>query len=219
METKVKEIEQQETPTIMDDIEKVKLGGSAGYRFVKRILDVLISLVCSIVLLIPMIIIGILVRIDSQGPAIFKQTRLGKDEKPFVMYKFRTMKMDAPADRASRDFPNADQYITGLGAFLRRTSIDELPQLYNVLRGDMSIVGYRPVCMTETQLNALRSQYGVFATRPGITGLAQISGRDNISYEKKVQLDVKYVREASMRLDLWCMLKTVKTVFTGEGVM
>ena len=164
-----------------------------------------------------MLIVSLLIWLESGGPVIFKQLRMGKNEKTFVIYKFRTMRMDAPPEKAAREFENADQYITKVGAFLRRTSIDELPQLLNILKGDMSIVGYRPVCVTETELNALRKQYGVFSVRPGLTGYAQVLGRDNIDYREKAALDAEYVAKRSIKLDLWCIFKTVAVVFTGEG--
>lgn len=189
------------------------------YRFVKRFFDITLSFLGLAVLFVPMLIIAIAIPLDSKGSAIFTQKRMGKDGKIFTMYKFRTMSPDAPAEMAARDFHDAEDYMTKLGWFLRRTSIDELPQLINILRGDMSIVGYRPVCLTETQLNELRMRYGVFTVRPGITGLAQVSGRDNIEYKEKALLDAKYVAERSLKMDLWCLLQTVRVVVTGEGVM
>lgn len=189
------------------------------YRFLKRLFDILVSLAAGLVLLIPMVIVAILIRLDSKGPAIFRQERMGKDGKVFTIYKFRTMSMDAPHELATREFTNSEEYMTKLSRILRRSSIDELPQLYNILRGDMSIVGYRPVCLTETELNDLRMRYGVFAARPGITGLAQVSGRDNIGYEEKALLDARYVAERSIKMDLWCLIQTVKVVISGEGVI
>lgn len=188
------------------------------YGFVKRSFDIICSAVALAVLLIPMLIVAVLIRLDSKGPAVFRQQRVGRYGKVFTIYKFRTMKLTAPSEVASRDFQDPQQHVTKLGAFLRRTSIDELPQLINILRGDMSIVGYRPVCVTETELNRLRMEYGVFTLRPGITGLAQVSGRDNVTYEKKALLDAQYVKECSARMDAFCLAKTVKIVLTGEGV-
>lgn len=187
------------------------------YLAVKRLFDILASLVAGALLLLPLLVIGALVWLESEGPAIFRQERIGKDGKVFTIYKFRTMKISAPRDVATAALENADQYITHMGAFLRRTSIDELPQLWNVLRGDMSLVGYRPLCVTETEVNAKREKLGVFAVRPGITGLAQVNGRNNITDEEKVRLDARYVRECSLKMDLICLVKTVMTVITGEG--
>ena len=188
------------------------------YGFVKRLFDIICSAAGLVVLLVPMVIVAVLIRLDSKGPAVFKQQRVGRYGKEFTIYKFRTMKLTAPSEVASREFKDPEQHVTKLGAFLRRTSIDELPQLVNILRGDMSIVGYRPVCLTETKLNNLRMEYGVFALRPGITGLAQVSGRDNVTYEKKALLDAQYVKGCSAKMDAFCLAKTVKIVLTGEGV-
>lgn len=187
------------------------------YLAVKRLFDIFASLVAGGLLLLPLLVIGALVWLESEGPAIFRQERIGKDGKVFTIYKFRTMKIFAPRDVATAALENADQYITRMGAFLRRTSIDELPQLWNVLRGDMSLVGYRPLCVTETEVNDKRKKLGVFAVRPGITGLAQVNGRNNITDEEKVRLDARYVRECSMKMDLICLARTVMTVITGEG--
>lgn len=200
-------------------ITEVSVGCGKGYLLIKRLADVIISVLMLLLLGIPMLLIALLVRIDSKGPVLFKQTRMGRYGKTFTIYKFRTMKADAPPEKASREFDDADQYITKIGAFLRRTSIDELPQLFNIIKGDMSLVGYRPVCITEQALNEMRRQFGVFALRPGITGLAQVSGRDDIYGEKKARLDAEYVSRCSAKMDLWCILKTIKTVLTGEGVI
>ena len=200
-------------------IEPVKVGCGSGYLCVKRCADIVISAVTLLLLALPLLIIAVLVRFDSKGPVLFKQERMGRFGEIFTIYKFRTMRMDAPSEMATCEFADADQYITKIGAFLRRTSIDELPQLFNILKGDMSLVGYRPVCLSEQDLNELRRQYGVFALRPGITGLAQVSGRDHIYGEKKARLDAQYVSQCSAKLDIWCVLKTIKTVISGEGVI
>lgn len=189
------------------------------YYALKRCFDVVVSLSALAVLGVPMLVIALLIRLDSKGSALFRQQRMGKGGKTFVIYKFRTMRTDAPSDLASSAFTQAHSYITRVGGFLRRFSLDELPQFFNVLGGSMSLVGYRPICLTETELNDHRAQCGVFAVKPGITGLAQVSGRDNVSMEEKVELDAKYVRECSIGLDLWCIFKTVIVVVTGEGVI
>ena len=201
-----------------EDVQCVTVGQIKKYLVVKRLLDIVFA-VCAIgMLMIPMLIIALMVRIDSNGPAIFKQERMGRAGKVFVIYKFRTMKQEAPRDVAACKLQNPEWFVTKLGRFLRRTSIDELPQLFNILKGDMSLVGYRPVCLTEEKLNGLRAAYGVFALRPGITGLAQVSGRDNVDYKQKAQLDAEYVRTCSMRTDIHCLLKTIRIVVSGEGV-
>jgi O-antigen biosynthesis protein WbqP len=212
-----------QVPAATDDREELNVvpvqpNNCIAYRFVKRTCDLVGAILAGMLLLIPMLAVALLIRLESSGPAIFKQLRMGKNEKIFVIYKFRTMRMDAPPELATREFLNSDQYITKVGAFLRRTSMDELPQLFNILKGDMSFVGYRPVCVTETKLNALRKQYGVFSVRPGLTGYAQVLGRDNIDYQKKAALDAEYVKNRNVMLDLWCLIKTVAVVFTGEGM-
>lgn len=205
--------------TTVEMVSAIASDKKVMYRFFKRLFDIVLSLIACVVLFIPLILISVLICLDSKGPAIFTQERMGKDGKVFTIYKFRTMSLDAPSEMAARDFCDSEKYMTKLGRFLRRSSIDELPQLFNILRGDMSIVGYRPVCLTETELNELRMRYGVFNTRPGITGLAQVSGRDNIGYEEKALLDARYVAERSMKMDIWCLIQTVKVVITGEGVI
>lgn len=188
------------------------------YLFVKRFLDIFISFVLGVILILPILILILLIRLDSPGPAIFKQKRMGRNGKIFTIYKFRTMRLDAPPDMASIEFHNSKEYITKIGAFLRRTSLDEVPQLINIFNGTMSIVGYRPVCLTEVELNRLRAEYGVFSMRPGLTGLAQVSGRDNVTPQKKAKLDADYVNKSGIKMDCWCLIKTVKIVFSGEGV-
>lgn len=217
METAVKE-KSCSANTATETVSAIVSDKKVVYRFFKRFFDIVLSLLAFVVLLIPLILISVLIRLDSKGPAIFAQKRMGKGGKVFTIYKFRTMVLDAPSEVAARDFCDSDKYVTKLGRFLRRTSIDELPQLFNILRGDMTIVGYRPVCLTETELNELRMRYGVFTARPGITGLAQVSGRDNIGYEEKALLDARYVAERSLKMDLWCLIQTVRVVISGEGV-
>ena len=189
------------------------------YLVVKRVTDVIVAVICLLALCIPMLIIAGLIILESPGPALFKQKRMGLGGKQFTIYKFRTMKKDAPAELATLDFVNSSDYITRLGGFLRRTSIDELPQLFNIIKGDMSIVGYRPVCLTEVKLNELRREYGVFALRPGITGLAQVKGRDTLRSPEKALLDKQCVEECSAKLDLWCCVQTVWTVISGKGAI
>lgn len=199
--------------------EPICLGkGQKVYLSLKRIFDLVFAVFASVILLIPMALIVLLIRIDSPGPAIFTQRRMGKNEKPFTIYKFRTMSMDAPNDVATRKLPESHKYITKMGAFLRRTSMDELPQLWNIIIGDMSLIGYRPICLSEENVNDLRKEAGVFVLRPGITGLAQVNGRDDIDAEEKVGYDTKYVRECSLKMDLYCLVKTVTTVISGKGV-
>lgn len=210
--------EMSDANMVQYEIQPVEVKPRPVYLAVKRGFDVVTALFAMAILLVPMLIIALIIKLDSPGPALFKQKRMGKNGEVFTIYKFRTMKISAPSEMATRDFVDANQYMTKFGNFLRRSSIDELPQLLNILTGDMSIVGYRPVCLTETELNELRMERGVFRLRPGITGLAQVSGRDDVPYEKKVELDSKYVAECSLKMDVWCLLQTVRTVITGEGV-
>ena len=187
------------------------------FPLVKRASDIIVSLALIIILAVPMLIIAILIRIDSPGPVIFKQTRMGRNGESFTIFKFRSMLVDAPSDMPAKDIAHA-AYTTKLGHFLRVTSIDEIPQLLNILRGDMSFVGYRPVCLTEDKLNQLRMQYGVFSMRPGLTGYAQVHGRDEIqSCYEKAKLDAYYLENASVKLDLWCIYRTAITVLSGRG--
>ena len=209
---------EQIAETVSDAIEMVPFTRSqVFYLSLKRIFDILVSLLAISVLWFPLVIVGAIVCIESKGPAIFKQKRMGKDGKVFVIYKFRTMRVEAPSEMAARVFSDSDEYITKFGGFLRRFSIDELPQLINILIGDMSFVGYRPVCLVEEHLNELRREYGVFRVRPGVTGLAQVMGRDDIGHEIKARYDVKYVNNCSLKMDLFCFGKTFKTILTGEG--
>ena len=145
--------------------------------------------------------------------------RIGYQGKEFMIFKFRTLSITAPDNVATRKLENIDGCSTKLGRLLRRLSIDELPQLFNILRGDMSFVGFRPVCTSEKKLNALRRKMGVFEGRPGLTGYAQVLGRDSIGVARKARLDAEYQRKRSLRLDLWCMVKSVTVVLSGSGVM
>ena len=189
----------------------------AAYLAVKRCFDFIVALAGCIVLLIPMLIIGACVWCSTKGPTLIKQERVGQYGKPFTIYKFRTMVYNAPHDVATSLLNNADSYITPVGRFLRKTSLDELPQLINVLKGEMSLVGFRPVVLTEKKLNALREQYGVFACKPGITGLAQVRGRDDLPYKEKALVDREYVEKRSLKLDLYCLLMTVPVALTQRG--
>lgn len=188
-----------------------------AYSCVKRIFDFTVALVAMVLAGIPMLIIGACVWATSKGPALLKQERVGQHKKVFTIYKFRTMTYDAPHDVATTLLKNADAYITPFGRFLRKTSLDELPQLINVLKGDMSLVGFRPVVLTEKKLNALREQYGVFECKPGITGLAQISGRDDLPYKEKARVDAEYVARRSIKLDLYCLFKTIPFAASQKG--
>lgn len=184
----------------------------------KRIGDILASAFLILVLSPAFLLIMLAISADSSGNVIFKQKRAGLYGKPFTFYKFRTMLPEAPRDVATADLYHAHRYITPVGRFLRQTSLDELPQLFNVLKGDMSFVGPRPVVLTERHLLELRRRWGADRVRPGITGLAQIRGRDELHYRRKALYDRYYARHMSVRLDLKILLVTVKYVLKREGI-
>ena len=187
-------------------------------HFFKRLLDIFWSSLALVLLAIPFVIISLLIRVDSPGPAFFRQQRMGKDGKPFKIYKFRTMNQCAPHDVATAKLDHANQQITHIGRFLRKTSIDELPQFINVLKGDMSLVGPRPVVLTETELIEMRSKNGANRVLPGITGLAQVNGRDRLSNLNKSNYDGIYASSVSFLIDLKIFVKTFWYVFLRLGI-
>lgn len=187
------------------------------YRFFKRMFDILFSSLALIVLSPLMLAIALAVRIDSKGSALFRQKRMGRGGKTFDCYKFRSMRTDAPHDCATSLLEDPRQYQTRIGGFLRRTSLDELPQLWCVLRGTMSFIGYRPLCLTEEKCNEMRKRLSVFSLRPGISGYAQVHGRDAVYYKNKAVLDAEYVKSASLFGDLCLILQTVFIVIRRVG--
>ncbi|CEO10837.1 glycosyl transferase [[Clostridium] sordellii] len=187
------------------------------YTMIKRLIDIIMSSLGIIILSPLFLIIAILIKLESRGPVIFKQVRAGKDSEPFYIYKFRSMKMDAP-NKSTNDFKDADIFITKIGKFIRKTSIDELPQLFNILKGDMSIVGPRPVILKEVGLINLRKEYNVDSILPGITGWAQINGRDNIGDEEKVKYDHEYLVKKSIKLDIYIFFITVLKVIKRSDI-
>ena len=187
-------------------------------RYVKRILDIFFSSVLILLFLPIMLIIGIAIKIDSRGRIIFRQKRMGRDGKVFVCYKFRTMRADAPPCMPAREFFDADKYVTRVGSFLRRSSFDELPQLFNVLMGDMSLVGPRPLICEEESVHRKRREAGIYALRPGITGLAQISGRNLLCDSDKIENDRIYAENVRMRLDVKILLLTCLCIISGQGI-
>lgn len=189
------------------------------YGIIKRILDVILSSLLILLLLLPMAFIGITIRATSEGDAIFKQRRIGIDGRVFICYKFRTMYKYAPADRPTSDFPDAQDYITPIGRILRKTSLDELPQLFNVLLGDMSLVGPRPLIENENEIHDIRRRCGVYRVRPGITGLAQVSGRDRLCDIDKARLDIRYARNMSLAGDIRILLRTATGAVRGKDVL
>lgn len=199
------------------DLSNVENKASALYSISKRTMDIVSSLV-GLILLSPLfLLVAILIKLDSKGPIIFKQIRIGKNSKPFYIYKFRSMKIDAP-NLSTEEFINASDFTTKVGKFIRKTSIDELPQLVNILKGDMSIVGPRPVIEREVRLLELRKECNVDSILPGITGLAQINGRDNIDDYEKVKYDFEYLSKRNLVLDIKIIINTVLKVAKSEGI-
>lgn len=189
------------------------------YRnIIKRLCDIVASLVLVIIALIPGIIIACLIKLTSRGPVFFEQDRVGREGRPFKMYKFRSMVVDAPHEISTVDFKNANKYITRIGNFLRKTSFDELPQLFNVLKGDMSIIGPRPLIPTEVVINKERHELKIDEILPGITGLAQINGRDRIDDRTKLSYDLQYYQELSFALDVRILFKTISNVAVGKDI-
>lgn len=190
---------------------------TAGYCAAKRTFDIVVSLIGITVALLPMALIALIISADSRGRAIFRQRRVGLNGKLFNVYKFRTMHTFAPSEAATSELKEPYRYITRVGSFLRRTSLDELPQLFNVLKGDMSLVGPRPLIAREHEIHYLRKKANIYSVRPGITGWAQINGRDDVSIVEKVRLDAEYVEKRSLLFDLGILLKTVLVVFRKDG--
>ncbi|MDR0221476.1 MAG: sugar transferase [Lachnospiraceae bacterium] len=189
------------------------------YRiFVKRLLDIIASLL-GIVLLSPLFLVLILaVKLDSRGPAFFKQKRVGIHKSYFNMLKFRTMKSDTPHDIPTHLLEDPNQYITHLGKFLRKTSLDEIVQVFHILSGKMSVIGPRPALWNQDDLVAERDKYGANDVRPGLTGWAQVNGRDDLPIPVKAKFDGEYVKKMSFLFDCKCFFLTILKVVKGEGV-
>lgn len=187
------------------------------YRFVKRSFDLVMSFLALICLSWLMLIIAVAIKFDSKGPIIFKQERMGKGGKTFYCYKFRSMKTDAPHDCATSRLENPGQYLTRVGKILRKLSLDELPQLWCIFIGKMSFIGYRPLVLTEENCNEMRRRLGVFSLRPGMSGYAQVKGRDDVYYKNKAVIDAEYVKKASLWFDLKLIFQTVAVVLSRKG--
>ena len=188
------------------------------YPTVKRFLDICISAVSLVVFSPLLLLTALLVRLTSPGPAVFTQKRAGRNGKIFTIYKFRTMRRDTPSNLATHLLSNPESFITPIGRLLRKTSLDELPQLWNVLRGDMSLIGPRPALFNQYDLIRLREEAGVNRVRPGLTGWAQVNGRDLLSIPEKVAYDREYVENLSLRFDLKCLLRSFTSVLSADGV-
>ncbi|MRG75634.1 sugar transferase [Limosilactobacillus reuteri] len=197
-----------------------QISNFSWYRDVcKRFLDFVFSLIGIVVLAVPMLIVAIVIKVDSPKEQIlFRQKRVGKNNHEFTIYKFRSMRQDAPHEMATKNFENPEAYITPVGKFIRKASLDELPQLFNVFMGEMSIVGPRPLIPNEGKVLELREEYGANKILPGITGLAQVHGRDEITDENKAAYDGKYALNVSWLLDLSIIFKTILGVIHSRGV-
>jgi len=160
-----------------------------------------------------------MIKLDSKGPVFFKQRRIGKDKTEFLILKFRSMKVDAPKDQPTHLLKDPEAYITRLGKFLRKTSLDELPQLINIIAGQMSIVGPRPALYNQYDLVAMRDEYGANDVRPGLTGWAQVNGRDELPIDVKSRFDGEYIEKMSFLFDLKCIARTFKSVSTADGIV
>ncbi len=189
-------------------------------RLIKRPLDAVISAVGLVVLSPLFLLIAVAIKLDSKGPVFFWQKRYGKGRGFFQICKFRTMRVDTPKDVPTNDLHGANAYITRVGRVLRRTSLDELPQLWNILKGDMALIGPRPALWNQDDLMALRDKYGASMIRPGLSGWAQVNGRDSLSRdtEKKAWYDGEYAANVSLRFDLKCILLTVVNVLKRQGI-
>ncbi len=189
------------------------------YAVIKRIIDFILSLIAMILLSWLFVIMIVLIKIDSKGPILFKQKRVGIHKKHFMIYKFRTMRTDTPKDMPTHMLKNPEQFITKVGKFLRKTSLDELPQLLNIIKGDMAIVGPRPALWNQYDLIEERDKYGANDVLPGLTGWAQINGRDELEIPVKAALDGEYIKKMGFTMDVKCIFGTVKSVLKHEGVV
>lgn len=189
------------------------------YSVLKRLADMLFSVMGLIVLIIPFLFVMLAIWIDNPGPVFFSQYRVGLNGKHFKMHKFRSMRVDAPHELSTAEVKNPKDYITRVGKFIRKFSIDELPQLYNVLIGDMSLVGPRPLILKEQDMHDMRDQYGVYSVRPGLTGFAQINGRDLVTTKQKVYWDVKYLQEYGFLTDVKILLGTIPKILSHADVV
>ena len=190
-----------------------------SYRYIKRGIDILLSGLAVIILSPALLVLCAAIKIDSRGPILFKQKRIGIHKTYFWIYKFRTMRTDTPKDMPTHLLTNPEQYITKVGKFLRKTSLDELPQIFNILKGDMSIVGPRPALWNQDDLIAERDKYGANDVMPGLTGWAQINGRDELEIPVKAAFDGEYVKKFGFALDVRCFFGTFLSVLRGDGVV
>ena len=194
-------------------------------KFVKRLIDLILS-ACGIIVFSPILLgLVISIKLDSPGPALFKQKRVGLHKKHFNIFKFRTMRIDTPQDMPTHMLSNPEQWITKIGGFLRKTSLDELPQLFNIFMGHMSVIGPRPALWNQYDLIAERDKYGANDVRPGLTGWAQVNGRDELEIAEKAKYDGEYVCAVNagffsgFLMDIRCFLRTIGSVLRADGIV
>ena len=189
-------------------------------NFIKYTFDWFTALIATIVFM-PFIIlpIAVIIKLTSKGPVLFKQKRIGQNKKFFYVLKFRTMRIDTPKDVPTHQLKNPEQYITPIGRFLRKTSLDEVPQLFNILKGEMSIIGPRPALWNQDDLIAERDKYGANKLRPGVSGWAQINGRDTLTIQEKAKLDGDYVKKQSFWFDIYIIILSALKLFKDDSVV
>ena len=227
-------MENKKVKFIFDDKDDKNADGTRGHleeigisdyknsvydKYTKRVIDKIISFIGLIVLSPIFLIIFIAIKIDDPGPVLFNQKRVGKNKQYFKLHKFRSMKMCTPHDIPTHMLENPEQYITKLGAFLRKSSLDELPQIWDIFIGNMSIIGPRPALWNQDVLISLRDNYNANDIRPGLTGWAQINGRDELELETKAKLDGEYVKRESLSFDIKCFIGTIFKVAKSEGIV
>lgn len=188
-------------------------------KFLKRLIDIVLSTGGIVVLGVPMLVIAIAIKLDSKGPVLFKQKRVGKGKEHFMILKFRTMRTDTPHDAPTHELSDPQKWITKVGGFLRKTSLDELPQLFNIFVGHMSVIGPRPALWNQFDLIAERDKYGANDVRPGLTGWAQINGRDELEIDVKAKLDGEYIEKMGLFFDIKCFVGTIFSVLKSDGVV
>lgn len=188
------------------------------YPVVKRTADFLLSTIALLFFWPLLVVIAVLVKLDSKGPIFFKQKRVGKNKKEFYILKFRTMRTDTPKEMPTHMLKDPEAYITKVGKFLRKTSLDELPQIINIIKGEMSIVGPRPALWNQYDLLSERDRYGANNVHPGLTGWAQINGRDELQVLVKARLDGEYIEKMNIWFDTKVLLKTILTVLRSDGI-
>ncbi len=188
-------------------------------KYLKRAIDIILSLLAIIILAVPMGIAAVIIKLDSPGPVFFKQKRIGIHKTTFNIIKFRSMPVTAPHDTPTHQLKNAESMLSGWQKFIRKTSIDELPQIYNIFLGQMSIIGPRPALWNQYDLIAERDKYDANDIKPGLTGWAQINGRDELEIDEKARLDGEYASKISFSFDCLCFFKTITSVLRHDGVV